>query len=62
MADGFAPETIPQMIPPMDPWPHFSQFPRPSFSSMNPANFGNGVDLPSHVQAELYVRTSILEA
>ncbi|CAG9955516.1 unnamed protein product [Clonostachys rosea f. rosea IK726] len=53
MADGFAPETIPQMIPPMDPWPHFSQFPRPSFSSMNPANFGNGVDLPSHVQAEL---------
>ncbi|CAH0046809.1 unnamed protein product [Clonostachys solani] len=51
--DGSAPETIPQMIPPMDPWPDFSQFPQPSLSSIIPTNFGNGVNLASHVQAEL---------
>ncbi|CAI6069307.1 unnamed protein product [Clonostachys chloroleuca] len=53
MAGRSAPETMPQMIPPMDPWPDFSQFPQTSLYSINPANFGNGVDIPFHVQAEL---------
>ncbi|CAH0033972.1 unnamed protein product [Clonostachys rhizophaga] len=53
MAVISAPETIPETIPSMDPWPDFSQFPQLSLYSINPTNFGNGVDLPSHVQAEL---------
>ncbi|VUC32474.1 unnamed protein product [Clonostachys rosea] len=52
-ADGSELETTPQMIPPMDPWPDFTQFPQPSLASAVPTNFGNGVNLASHVQAEL---------
>ncbi|CAG9989259.1 unnamed protein product [Clonostachys byssicola] len=53
IADGSATETIAQMNPPMDAWLDSSQFHQPSLSSIYPTNFGNGVDLPSHVQAEL---------